>query len=316
MMHSNLFDLPNELLYQICTLLDRSPPSQEQFTALPCFSWTTSQRKDLKSISAVSKRLRCCVLPLLFRNAQFCARDLTEFLDFIDQHNLQKDVLSIVANINEPYNESHPAWYSRLLNDIRPLTLTVCCSPTTFRALAGLTEVEPSDDWAFRMPYQFLELCQAPAVAALDIAYDDPMPGLIDAKQWSSMRFNEGSSVAAYTTFEYFFKRPPSLLLDMQSYLKNSATALESIQSCPSLESRIVSSPTAIRNAIRSLREFSYVATFPFYNNFDQVLTCIREMSSLQRLFIKICSDPESGVLDEEIQAAGFHLDINDPWNE
>lgn len=315
MMDCSLLDLPNELLYQICTLLDREPPSQEQFTALPCLSWTQSRDRDIKSVSEVSKRLRYCVLPLLFRHAQLRTQDLTDFLDFVDKKMIDKDILSVVANMNVPYNDTHPAWYSRILNEIRPLTLTVCCSPKSLKALAALPEVEASDDWAFRMPYQCLELCQTPDIAALDICYDRQMPGLIDVKPWSSMRFNEGSSVAAYTTFEYFFKRPPSLLLDIQSCMKNSVTRQEN-SNCLPISSNIISSPISIKDTIRSLREFSYVATFPFYNNFDQVLACIREMVSLNKLFVQLCSDPESGVFDEEIQTAGFHLDINDPWNE
>lgn len=311
-MYPYLLNLPNELLHQIWAQLDRSPPSRKNFTALPHFAWTESKKQDLKSISEVSTRLRHCVLPLLFRHAQFNTRDLTGFLDFVDRHSLQKHVLTTVATISLPYEETHPAWYSRILNKVRPLTLTVCYNPTLFRPLS--TSDTP-DTWAFRMPCQFLELCQNPDVAVLDIDYDACLPGLIDAKPWNSVRFNEGSSVAAYTTFEYFFKRPPSIIQDIQTFLKKSTNPEPSTLYAP-FTSEIVSSPISIRNVLRNLRDFSYIATFPFYNNFDQVLACIREMVLLKRLFVQLCADPESGVLDEEMQAAGFHLDINDPWNE
>lgn len=65
-----------------------------------------------------------------------------------------------------------------------------------------------------------------------------------------------------------------------------------------------------------NLTSFRYVAIFPFYNHVDEVLKCIQKMTHLRKLSIKLCPDADSSTLLDEVQAAGGHLDINDPWNE
>ena len=39
-------------------------------------------------------------------------------------------------------------------------------------------------------------------------------------------------------------------------------------------------------------------------------------MHHLQRLFLKLIPEPDSTVLNDEIEEAKGHLDVNDPWNE
>jgi hypothetical protein len=67
---------------------------------------------------------------------------------------------------------------------------------------------------------------------------------------------------------------------------------------------------------LAKLHSFAFVAIFPFYNHVDEILKCIRKMTSLQTLFIKLCPEPGSTVLQEGIEMTGGHLDVNDPWNE
>ncbi|KAK5101946.1 hypothetical protein LTS08_004405 [Lithohypha guttulata] len=167
------------------------------------------------------------------------------------------------------------------------------------------------------MSYQLLELSQSAAVAQTDIDYfeDHPLPSILGAKPWSSMRVNEGSNLAAYTKYEYFLKKPPSLMSNVQTFLN-----VVPANANPELMHKAfgVSAPciTSIHDVLSQLEEFSYVAIFPFYNHVDQILKCIRRMTALKKLFVKLCPEPESTVLDDEIKAAEGHFDINDPWNE
>jgi hypothetical protein len=64
------------------------------------------------------------------------------------------------------------------------------------------------------------------------------------------------------------------------------------------------------------LEEFSFSAIFPFYNHVDEILKSVRKMKKLRILRTKLCPEPNSTVLNDEIEAAGGHIDVNDPWTE
>lgn len=314
---ANLARLPNELLNQIFTFLDREAPSCLNLLQHPVASWTVSDHRSLKAISETCHSLRCAVLPRLFRHTIFDPLHLTAFLEFVHQANLIGTIETVVAVLHEPcYKYYHPAWWCRLHNEIRPSRLTIACDPQVYSQLAQIP-MEMTDAWAFKMSYQLLELSQSAAVAQTDIDYFEghPLPSILGAKHWSSMRVNEGSNLAAYTKYEYFLKKPPSLMSNVQTSLN-----VVPANANPELMHKAfgVSAPciTSIHDVLSQLEEFSYVAIFPFYNHVDQILKCIRRMTALKKLFVKLCPEPESTVLDDEIKAAEGHFDINDPWNE
>lgn len=70
------------------------------------------------------------------------------------------------------------------------------------------------------------------------------------------------------------------------------------------------------RQLFENIESFSFVAIFPFYNHVDDTLRGLRHMKKLKRLFIKLCPEPESRTLAEEIAATNAHIDLNDPWME
>ncbi|KAJ9663024.1 hypothetical protein H2198_001016 [Neophaeococcomyces mojaviensis] len=67
---------------------------------------------------------------------------------------------------------------------------------------------------------------------------------------------------------------------------------------------------------LEGLVEFSFIAIFPFYNHVDDILKCIRRMKRLKKLFMKLGPEPSSTILEDEIKAANYHIDLNDPWTE
>ena len=189
------------------------------------------------------------------------------------------------------YNHIHPAWWARLLNRVPVRTLTVVAAPEVFAELAGI-HAWSNDAWAFDMPFQILRLEQTPEAARAKIDYDD-LPNFLTARPWTGMAFNEGSSISAYTTYEFFLRRTPSLLTAL---LFNNSAAGDTL--------------------FANLLSFHFIAIFPFYNHVDEVLKCIRKMLKLERLFVKLCPEPGSTAFHDEIELAGGAMDVHDPWNE
>lgn len=310
---SCLLDLPSELLDFILDALDCQPLSKTSFIELPASAWISSEAHDLKNVSFTSRRLRRVTLPRLFRHARLNPAHLTEFLDFVHRAGVTSKIETIVADLQEPYYDVHPAWWCRLLNEIPITHFTIGGSPEHFADIAKIP-LNLNDSWAFNVPYQYLELQQHPHIALQQVSYDE-LPSLLGAKQWHTIKVNEGSSLAAYTTFEYFLKKPPSLFSNIQTCL-NVIPSNATLQITQKMFGSSALSVVSIQGMLASLSEFHFVAIFPFYNHVDDILKCIRRMRRLKKLFIKLCPQPERSVLDDEIKAAQGHFDINDPWNE
>lgn len=308
---SSLLILPNELLHHAFSFLHKTPPSERHFTHLPGRNWTDHAEAPLKALSTVSRRLRAIVLQILFTHARLDPCYLTPFLDFVHQLGLASSIESIVAHVPDLRHCFHPAWYVRLLNEVPATRLVIACEPHTFAEIAGI-DMNLADRWAFNIPHQYLELRQPTSEAIRQTSYDY-LPGLLGAKHWQSVRVNEGSSLAAYTSYEYFLKKPPSLLSDIHTCLTSIPFDPENL---PEMSSSTLTGITLTQHMLQNLQEFSFTAVFPFYNHVDDILKCIRRMTNLERLFIKLCPEPGSTVLDDAVEAAAGHIDLNDPWNE
>lgn len=297
-----LLDLPNEILAKILSFLDPPSPFDQSIRDKPILhdddiSSTTQLPRavpveaSLKNVSTTCTLLRSIALPDLFKHVKVNPLRLSDFVAFLNQNQLNQRVVSVVAVVLGHYNHIHPAWWARLLNEVAVTRFSIIAAPSIFAELAG-NPTWSNDAWAFNMPFQILSLDQSAEAARSKIDYDN-LPSLLTARPWTRALVNEGSSVLAYTTYEYFFRRTPSILSALHFHHSVAGDQM-----------------------FANLQEFEFVAIFPFYNHVEEVLKCIRKMVNLRRLFIKICPSPESTVLHDEIEAAGGHFDINDPWNE
>lgn len=295
-------ELPNEILSRIITFVDTPSPFAASMFQKPVLEWPNNgsqaqlsevnpRRSTLKSLSTLNRLLRSLTIPVLFKHAILDPVRLSDFLAFLGQNDLQQRVSSIVAVVSGHYNHVHPAWWARLLNEVPATRLSILAAPHILAELTGVSSWS-TDAWAFDIPHQILSFDQSLEATRHRIDYED-LPNFLNARPWTNMIVNEGSSVLAYTTYEYFFRRTPSLLSALSP-----------------------SSSTSGDSMFANLTSFQYVAIFPFYNHVDEVLKCIQKMSRLQKLSIKLCPDPGTTILHDEIVAAGGHLDINDPWNE
>ena len=309
----SLLALPNELLDYVFSFLDAEPPSQRNFTQLPSRDWTDSCQAPLKALSRASRRLRLILLQRLFRHARLDACHLAPLLEFVHLFDLASSIESIVVHVPALHDGVHPTWYVRLLNEIPVSRLTVGCEPHILEEVLGI-QMNLADRWAFHIPYQYLEVRQPSSEATRQVFYHS-LPGLLGTKGWQSIRIHEGSSLAAYTSYEYFLKQPPSFMLDIRSHLSDvpfDATPELMAKDFPRLSTPI----TLVQGMLQNLREFSFVAVFPCYNHFADISECIGRMWNLERLFIKLCPEPDSTVLEDAVKAAEGHIDLNDPWNE
>lgn len=105
---------------------------------------------------------------------------------------------------------------------------------------------------------------------------------------WTSVLLNEGSSTPVYKTYEYFHRRPPSLLgalLGAEAYPNDAALV-----------------PTTVR-------ALSYVGIFPLA---DHVLTLVQYLPRIERLFVQLV--PRNDILKDRRQMKG--LDMDDLWAE
>lgn len=295
-------ELPNEIISRVISFLDTPSPFDANLSQKPALEWpkdelqaqvseTKPRRNTLKSMSTSNRLLRSLTLPVLFKHVMFDPVRLSDFLAYVRQNDLDQRISSIVAVVSGHYSHIHPAWWARLLNEVPASRLSIIAAPHILAELTGVSSWS-TDAWAFDIPHQILRLEYSLEPTTVPINYDD-LPTLLNARPWTRMTANEGSSVLAYTTYEYFFRRTPSML------------------------SALAPSHSTMGDAMfANLTSFRYVAIFPFYNHVDEVLKCIQKMTHLRKLSIKLCPDADSSTLLDEVQAAGGHLDINDPWNE
>ncbi|EHY60735.1 hypothetical protein ABEF92_007023 [Exophiala dermatitidis] len=304
----SLLSLPNELISRIITYLDSPSPFDTTLLHKP-IGWrnlkqpwqvddpdeapdgTLLWQDPLKQLSLTCRLVRSLAMPTRFKYAVLRPSHLTEFLAFLTSQDLNQHVSSLVADVPGMCRSLHPAWWARLLNEVPATRFSLFGPPEVLAQITGI-EALTADAWAFDMACQILQFEQYPDDARVKINYDD-LPNILVARRWRHLTFNEGSSLLAYTTYEFFLRRTPSLLTAL--HFANSAEA---------------------DMLFDNLLSFEYIAIFPFYNHVAEILMCIRKMLKLKRLMIKLCPEPGTTVLQDEIEQAGGHLDINDPWNE
>lgn len=111
---------------------------------------------------------------------------------------------------------------------------------------------------------------------------------LFTIRPWTSLLLNEGSSTRVYKTYEYFHKRPPSLLGAL-------------LGAGPSPNDSPLVPPTC--------RELRYVGIFPLSSH---VGTLVALLPRVERLFVQLV--PRNDILLDRGEMG--HLDMDDLWAE
>ena len=298
-----LTTLPNELLDHVLShLASDPPPSNRNFCDLPSHNLTASPDAPLKNISRADKRCRALSLPRLFAHARYELRYQSHFLAFLRENDLGRHVKTVVVSVRTVYTDTEtPLWWEELFLEIDPLSVTVIAPPFIFGDMAA-TSLYQKDGWAFNLPLQMMQFQQTARNKAHTRLLEPGEHGtFFNARPWSTLFFNEGSSLSAYSTYEYYLLRVPSLM----------DTWGQSLTSPPATPQSVITPSMALAR----LTTFHYTAIFPFYNHTNLVLKLLRTMTSLRSFTIQLSPGPGSTILDEET-ARSAALDASDPWME
>ena len=111
---------------------------------------------------------------------------------------------------------------------------------------------------------------------------------LLTMRPWTSLLVNEGSSMRVYKTYEFFHKRPPSIL----GALLGSEEFPNDVPLLP---------PTVV--------SFSYVAIFPLSSHFN---TLVRALPPINKLFVQLV--PRNDILQDPDEMR--HVVASDLWLE
>lgn len=294
---SPLESLPKELLDQIISSLATSPPSLTKLHQPPSHRIAKSNTRDLKNLSLVASGLCALVRPRLFAHTCFDLRDQTEFLDFVARSLLARHVTSILVRGNDsPENREDPFWWRRVLCDLDPLRITVVAPPPFIGAMLG-TQIMEGHSWAFEIPFQSLHLERDGRQDQGNSIRLEEQPSLLSAREWQFLHFNESSSLKAYSHYEYFLLRVPSVF-DQWGSLAHPPDRPADLPSSLSLN---------------RLTTFSYTAVFPFYNHVNLVLDAVCLMTSLQSLSTQLAPCQNDRVIELEQRGS---IDPSDPWME
>jgi hypothetical protein len=208
---------------------------------------------------------------------------------------------------------------------IDPLRFTIIAPPTTLAAFLNRM-LFLADAWSFDIPYHILSLARPtregkhtePEKSDLSVDLSKlslagtakrretpsgpastvntchkevlvPSP-LFTLRPWTSILLNEGSSIRAYQTYEFFLRQPPSML-----------SALLGIGEYPNNEPLLP--PT--------ITDFNYIAIFPLASH---IHTLLLHLPRLDRLFVQLTPRPSNQILQD--QHAMRNIDMADLWME
>lgn len=311
---TTLEDLPTEILDYIISFFDIEPPSVRNRSEEPSLDLTVSGTKYLKHISLTSPLLRRVSLPRLFRysrvkaicseflsgetltSGSFFIDNVDAFIGFLRSKKLLEYVKGLVVYINEiplgtlkeqsTLRKTRIIW-RQIFPHINPRSVIVIGSPLYLARLISC-DLSNSDAWAFDMPLHILRLEQP---ACFSMPRRTTYEGLLDARPWTNLSLNEGSSLQVYQSYEYYLKTTPSVL---------GIRPMESI-SRPLL-------------AMKDLTSLYYTAIFPFYTHTDDVLKYAKTIPSLEKLSLQLIPTLQSNMLDDPVRRAHVHLE--DCWLE
>ncbi|GKT44828.1 uncharacterized protein ColSpa_05009 [Colletotrichum spaethianum] len=338
-------DLPNEILAQIFSHLDRPAPSDSKLHDQPSSFMLQNLffDRDLKTTSLVCKRWRDSILPVLFRHVVWTfdrfelplmeetgnPSSAIDFLVFLRANNLINYVKTLTmfaedamggvssdgassATLMETgfankasYSEDYNWLWRTIFDHIDPIRLTIIASP---RVLAQLLSrmLFLGDAWNFSMPQHVLSLSRkdkktittrykSTTTASSSRAPPPESPhqkrvpcDLFTIRPWQALLLNEGSSTRVYKTYEFYLKRPPSIL-----------GALLGAEEFPNDEPMIAP----------SIRDLSYVGIFPLSSHFN---TLVQNIPRLDRLFVQLV--PRNDILQDVDEIR--NVDLADLWME
>ncbi|MCJ1321043.1 hypothetical protein MMC15_006385 [Xylographa vitiligo] len=295
-MAAQAVQIPHELLGEVFGFLDTRAPSLARLQYQPAADLADSPSVNLKSVSAVSWIWRQNVLRLLFKHTRILLEwdaesrwisNIEAMLKFLGRSGTASTVQSstvVVSSLEEdthlskekpPPGKIDQLWES-VFDIISPYRLTVVAPPKLLSYMTSCTLSTSVSDH-YHMPHQLLSVALTPPTHLAK--FSEANPTLLSIRPWSSLVLNGGSFIRAYSICGYpnIGTSPPSILTDLVGGSRKTNKFI-----LPS-----------------SIKEFSYVAIFPFSFHFRN----LRNLPPhLCRLFVKLM--PSDDVLPDPWQTA------------
>ncbi|PYH45489.1 uncharacterized protein BP01DRAFT_423284 [Aspergillus saccharolyticus JOP 1030-1] len=288
--------LPNELLDEIVSYLLVVTPSEINFHHQPALNVTSSSTPNLKNVAQVSSRLLEIVRPRLYGHCRLNDDELDDFLNFVASHELERHITSLVVMLgNGSLRDLDTNQLLRSLSNLNPLRIAVLAPPSRIGAMLS-TKIPEEHSWAFQIAHQLWQW-ERTTPHGSSISTTSPLSTSLDITNYSSLRFNEGSSLRAYAHYEYFLFEVPSVLGRWGTIARMGAE-----------EEKI-----AISRELQHLTSFSYTAIFPFYNHVKLVLDALDLMPNLKSLTVQLAPCSDDTAIDLTNRGP---IDPNDPWME
>ncbi|CAF9936663.1 hypothetical protein IMSHALPRED_010844 [Imshaugia aleurites] len=295
---TSLLDLPLELVEQIISVLaEEKPPSVKLLHEEPSASLLRSSYHPLKDLSQACSATRELCFPGLFSAVKVNLDSTGTFLRFSERYNLSCLVDSLVLYFDpSPQVEKFDNWLPmvQVTDSVKPSVMTLAFFPSLFAKILPY-ELNLTDQWAFDIPYQVLQL-KMPRDLALSSKTSQltvRSQNIFRMRPWTHFTFNQGSSIKGYSTYEYFSKQPPSIF-------------------CPENPLDFERSMVDDRS-FENLTSIDYIAVFPI-NHIIGFCRCMVLMTHLECLRFQIAPTPSNDVLDD--RAAMGKCQQRDLWQE
>lgn len=278
---SNLSNHETRVLYRM----------RNKFKSSPVFAYDETYDDLLINLCRIEdgdEFLKSVPNPLWFPHL---SKGFSDFSRFVREYALKRHIKSIVVYTDKEYELRHVPTadanlaravaeiWSQIFFRLEPTRVVVAAPPTT---LAGLLDVQmlSSDAWAFDMKIHYIELLQREPHSIDDMSLRCGSAcrpwdvALIHRRPWIHLGYNEGSSISAYSTYEYHLKQSPKML-----YLTLLRLAKE-VQDCCNIHS------------------FSFIGVFPFSTNVTTVIKALQKVRTLQKVQFQLAPGPENRLLD------------------
>ena len=293
-----LADLPPELIEGIISSMTAEGTSSHNYLfEEPRASRLLLGSRSLKHFSQTCRSFRCLAFPHLFSCLKTSIEEINILIDFSRGHHLRGKVESLVVHASSTRSREgtlyDPIWLSivALIDTIEPSTVTFVLPPAMFQNLVTYN-MDLTEEWAFRIPCQVLRLKNhhKAARSTTAAAATDLKPNIFNLRPWSHAAFNEGCSVRAYSTYEHYRRRTPSLICHrsgLDAYLPNHSFA--------------------------TITSFDFVAVFPIVH-IDKFSDFWSLFPNLQCLRTQLAPSSMNQILDD--QCALGQCSRSDLWAE
>ena len=282
---TSLLDLPLELLDLIISILaEEKSPATKSLYEDPPDGILRSGHHPLKDLSQACHATRGLCFPSLFSAVKVDINSADEFLIFSETHSLFRSANSLVLYLDSKFQPCHfnkgNIWLPlvRVIDSVKPSVVTVLLSPSLFQLILPY-DLNLNDQWAFGIGHQVLQLrlpCELAASSQTSRKAIESQ-NVFQIREWTHCAFNQGSSLPAYSTYEFFAKTTPSVF---------------NPQPHPDLERRMT------EGGFANLTSLDYVALFPLDDMMEQFCMCLDYMKKLKCLRVQLAPTPSNDVLD------------------